>query len=266
QEVIDGEILKKIIKVRPLKIYWGTAPTGKIHIGYFMPLLKLADFLKAGCEVTILLADLHAFLDNQKSSLKNIEIRSKYYKEMITRMLQRLGVNTDNLKFVEGSTFQLTKEYTMDVYRAHSMISLNEAKHAGAGVVKLSDNPAMNGLIYPTLQALDEEYLKVDAQFGGTDQRKIMTHSRKILPKLGYKKRIQLMSPMITALSSTKKEEEGEVTQMSSSNGDGKIEILFGKKKIKKAINSAYCLEGDIDDNTVLVLCKSLVFPLLKHL
>ena len=31
------------------------------------------------------------------------------------------------------------------------------------------------------LQALDEEYLKVDAQFGGVDQRKIFTFAEKVL-------------------------------------------------------------------------------------
>jgi len=46
------------------------------------------------------------------------------------------------------------------------------------------------------LQALDEEYLKVDAQFGGVDQRKIFTFSEKYLPQLGYGKRIHLMNPM----------------------------------------------------------------------
>jgi tRNA synthetases class I (W and Y) len=46
------------------------------------------------------------------------------------------------------------------------------------------------------LQALDEEYLKVDAQFGGADQRKIFTFSEKYLPQLGYQKRIHLMNPM----------------------------------------------------------------------
>jgi len=46
------------------------------------------------------------------------------------------------------------------------------------------------------LQALDEEYLKVDAQFGGVDQRKIFTLSEKYLPQLGYTKRIHLMNPM----------------------------------------------------------------------
>lgn len=31
-----------------------------------------------------------------------------------------------------------------------------------------------------SLQALDEEYLKVDAQFGGIDQRKIFTFAEKV--------------------------------------------------------------------------------------
>ena len=30
-------------------------------------------------------------------------------------------------------------------------------------------------------QALDEEYLKVDAQFGGVDQRKIFTFAEKVV-------------------------------------------------------------------------------------
>ena len=31
-------------------------------------------------------------------------------------------------------------------------------------------HPLLSGLLYPGLQALDEEYLKCDAQFGGVDQ------------------------------------------------------------------------------------------------
>jgi tyrosyl-tRNA synthetase len=31
-------------------------------------------------------------------------------------------------------------------------------------------HPLLSGLLYPGLQALDEEYLGVDAQFGGVDQ------------------------------------------------------------------------------------------------
>lgn len=45
------EKLKSIISERPLKLYWGTATTGKPHIAYFVPMMKIADFLRAGCEV-----------------------------------------------------------------------------------------------------------------------------------------------------------------------------------------------------------------------
>lgn len=51
QEVLGEDKLKAILKERELKIYWGTATTGKPHIAYFVPMSKIADFLKAGCEV-----------------------------------------------------------------------------------------------------------------------------------------------------------------------------------------------------------------------
>jgi len=55
-------------------------------------------------------------------------------------------------------------------------------------------------LLYPILQALDEQYLEVDAQFGGVDQRKIFMFARDKLPKIGYNKRCHLMNPLIPGL------------------------------------------------------------------
>lgn len=51
QEVLGDDRLKKILEERDLRLYWGTATTGKPHIGYFVPMTKIADFLHAGCEV-----------------------------------------------------------------------------------------------------------------------------------------------------------------------------------------------------------------------
>lgn len=51
QEVLGEDKLMAILKKRELKIYWGTATTGKPHVAYFVPMSKIADFLKAGCEV-----------------------------------------------------------------------------------------------------------------------------------------------------------------------------------------------------------------------
>lgn len=51
QEVLGEEKVKQILQERELKLYWGTATTGKPHVAYFVPMSKIADFLKAGCEV-----------------------------------------------------------------------------------------------------------------------------------------------------------------------------------------------------------------------
>lgn len=51
QEVLGDDKMTAILKERDLKIYWGTATTGKPHVAYFVPMSKIADFLKAGCEV-----------------------------------------------------------------------------------------------------------------------------------------------------------------------------------------------------------------------
>lgn len=53
QEVLGDDKLKSVLKERDLKVYWGTATTGKPHVAYFVPMSKIADFLRAGCEVII---------------------------------------------------------------------------------------------------------------------------------------------------------------------------------------------------------------------
>ena len=276
EEVVGGQDLKNLLQKRDPIIYWGTAPTGRIHIGYFVPLLKVADYLKAGCHVKILIADLHAFLDSMKSPLKTVEKRTEYYTVMIQEILKSLNIDISKLEFVKGSDFQLSKEYTMDVYKFHSLVNLSEAKHAGAEVVKQSDNPNMTGLLYPGLQALDEQYLGVDIQAGGKDQRKIFMYAREILPKLGYKKRIHLMNKMVSGLR-TKKREENEnendennednkiLEKMSASDVNSKIDLLDTKNEIKKKVNKAYCLEGDANDNCLLDILNNIIFPILNH-
>jgi hypothetical protein len=44
------------------------------------------------------------------------------------------------------------------------------------------------------MQCLDEQYLDVDAQFGGVDQRKIFALAKEILPKVGFRERAHLMN------------------------------------------------------------------------
>ncbi|XP_055946380.1 tyrosine--tRNA ligase, cytoplasmic-like [Argiope bruennichi] len=256
QEVLGEEKLVEILKERDVKIYWGTATTGKPHVAYFVPMSKIADFLEAGCEVTILFADLHAYLDNMKAPWELLDLREKYYEAVIKAMLESIGVPLEKLKFVKGSDYQLSREYTLDAYRLASLVTEHDAKKAGAEVVKQVEHPFLSSLIYPGLQALDEEYLKVDAQFGGVDQRKIFTFSEKYLPQLGYSKRIHLMNPMVPGLTGGK---------MSSSQEDSKIDLLDSPATVKKKLKKAFCEPGNLEDNGVLAFVKHVLLPLFRN-
>jgi len=90
----------------------------------------------------------------------------------------------------------------MDMLRLASITSERDAKKAGAEVVKQTENAPLSGLLYPLMQALDEQYLDVDMQFGGVDQRKIFALAKLVLPKLGYKERAHCMNPMVRNLAS----------------------------------------------------------------
>jgi len=251
QEVIGEKELDELVKSKKeISVYWGTMPTGSISIAYFFPMLKVADFLKAGIRVKILLADLHAALAGVSWSI--LEKRYDYYARAITGILKTIGVDVKHLEFVKGSDFQLKPEYFHDVLRLSTMTSINDAKHAASEVVKLGDNPKLAGVIYPLMQALDEEYLKVEAQFGGMDQRKIMVYAREYLPKIGFNPRIELINPIIRGLVGEK---------MSSSIESSKIDLLDDEEKVRKKVNGAECVEGD-PNNGIMALLRYFIFVL----
>ncbi len=254
QEVLGEDRIDEILKSRDLKIYWGTATTGKPHIAYFVAMSKVADFLNSGCEVAILFADLHAYLDNMKAPWELLKLRTEYYEHVIKAMLESIGVPLDKLKFVRGTEYQLSREYTLDVYRLASLVTEHDARKAGAEVVKQVQHPLLSGLLYPGLQALDEEYLECDAQFGGVDQRKIFTYAEKYLPQLGYTKRAHLMNPMVPGLQGSK---------MSSSEEDSKIDLLDSAAAVKKKLKKAFCEPGNVADNGILSFCKFVIFPVV---
>lgn len=254
-EWLDFDIIEKIIHDgKDPKVYWGTATTGRPHCGYFVPAIKLAQLLRSGCEVTILLADIHGFLDNLKAPIELVEQRALYYKRAITAMLTSTCGPEDvkKLKFVLGSSYQKTPDYCMDVYKMASVVSEHDAKKAGAEVVKQTANAPLSGLLYPVLQVLDEQYLDVDVQFGGVDQRKLFTAAKDWLPKLGYRQRAHIMNAMVPGLQGGK---------MSSSDPNSKIDLLDSADTVAKKIKKAECVPKVPEGNGVLAFVEFVLMP-----
>src|SRR3989338_8701335 len=246
-EILMEEELNELLKKKmEISVYWGTMPTGSISIAYFFHMLKIADFLRAGLKVKILIADLHAALNGVPWDI--LDARFEYYQRAIITILKTIGVNIKKLEFVKGSNFQLNGKYFNDVLKLSMISNIHDCKKAASEVVKMSDNPKLGNLVYPLMQALDEEYLKVDIQFAGLDQRKIMVYARENLPKIGYKQRVEIMSPMIRGLVGEK---------MSSSVEATKIDLLDNEETVRKKINNAECIEGD-PNNGVMALIQYL--------
>ncbi|KAK5989478.1 Tyrosine--tRNA ligase [Cladobotryum mycophilum] len=255
-EFLNPEIIQDILaEGRNPRVYWGTATTGRPHTGYYVAALKIAQLLNAGCEVVVLLADIHGFLDNLKAPLELVASRSKYYEHVIKAILVSVGVSLEKLEFVLGSSYQKSEAYVMDIFRMSSLISEHDAKRAGAEIVKQSDDGPLSGLLYPVLQVLDEEYLRVDAQLGGVDQRKLFIAAKAWLPKLKYRQRAHLLNPMVAGLSGGK---------MSSSNEDSKIDLLDPPEVVAKKIRKAEALPKIVEENGVIALVEHILLPASK--
>ncbi len=253
EEIVSEDELKAVLKKKQPSAYIGLAPTGKIHTGYFIPVMKIRDFLNAGFKFIVLLADIHAHLDDRKTPFELLDHRVEFYKKAITGMLKSVGADVKNLEFVKGSDFELAKEYTLDMYRLTAINTFDRCKRAASEVVRFGDSPKLSGFIYPIMQALDEEYLKVDVQYGGIDQRKILMFARENLPKLGYESRVEIMTPMLPGLTGG---------TMSASNAKTKIDVDSDQSVVKKKVNSAFCPEGEVEDNGVLAFMKYVVMVL----
>lgn len=190
-----------------------------------------------------------------KAPIELVKQRADYYRRILVAVLQAIGVPIDRLTFVLGSSYQLTEKYNFDTYRLAAMVTEHDAKKAGAEVVKQVASPLISGLLYPGLQALDEQYLDVDFQFGGIDQRKIFTFAEQYLPRLGYKKRSHLMNAMVPGMNGSK---------MSSSDQDSKIDFLDSAADIKRKIKAAYCMPGETENNGVLAFVGAVLMPIVR--
>ncbi|KAF5700211.1 tyrosyl-tRNA synthetase [Fusarium globosum] len=231
-EIIDDVILKQS---RPLRVYWGTAPTGKPHCGYFVPMVKIAELLHAGCHVKILLADKHALMDSQ-APLEEIKYRCEYYRLLIQSSLKAIGVDVSKLEFVVGSSFQETREYEVDRFRFSNNVTVSQLIKAGSEVVKQSKNPTLGSVEYPIWQSLDEEYLGVGVELGG----------------LGFKVRAHLMNAMVPGL--------GEAQKMSSSEPSSKINLLDSPEEVTKKLRKAVCAPKEVEGNGVVAFIEHVIF------
>ncbi|ADI74192.1 tyrosyl-tRNA synthetase [Methanohalobium evestigatum Z-7303] len=247
QEIVTEEELDELVatKNRPTA-YVGYEPSGKIHMGHVLTVNKLIDLQRSGFDIIVLLADIHAYL-NQKGSLEEVRELAEQNK----RCFLALGLDPDKTKFVFGSDFQLNHDYMLNVLKLTQETSLNRAKRSMDEVGRKMDDPKVSQMVYPIMQAVDIAMLEVDVAVSGIDQRKIHMLAREELPDVGYRSPTCIHTPIMLGLDGVK---------MSSSK-ENYISVDDTEDDIKRKMKKAYCPAETVEDNPVLEIFKYHVFP-----
>lgn len=252
EEIVTKEELEQLLETKESPTaYVGYEPSGKIHMGHVLTVNKLIDLQNAGFEVTVLLADVHAYL-NEKGTMEEVREIADFNKECFIA----LGLEEGKTKFVYGSDFQLEPDYMLSVLKLARSTTLNRARRSMDEVSRSAEKPMVSQMVYPLMQAVDIAMLGVDVAVGGIDQRKIHMLAREGLPGLGYKAPICIHTPILLGLDGKK---------MSSSSNNF-ISMDDSGKAVKKKINKAFCPEGDIVDNPVLALFKYHIMPRFEEI
>ncbi|KAE8409020.1 hypothetical protein BDV37DRAFT_278528 [Aspergillus pseudonomiae] len=216
--------------------FWGTAPTGKPHIGYLVPLIKIAEMVAAGIDFSIYFADEYAYLINYKHPRELVDYRTQYYEFLVRATVEALGIPQMEDHFVRESVlFAAVKQSSHDLNRLYTLLSIDDVRAVSN---EMATTTMTSSLLCPARQS------------------GVFALAERILPHLGYTSRAHLTTEMIPGLTTAK---------MSSSHAAGtKIELLDPPDVVCSKIGEATCIPGVVEGNALLAMARHILLPLCR--
>jgi len=260
--VKDDEELTELLKTNSKpKHYIGLEISGFLHLGSLISTgFKINDFIKAGIDCTVFLADWHTLInDKLGGNLETISKVAKYYADAFQLVCP--GVN-----IVMGTElYDSKKEYWSELVSITKHMTLKRTMRTLDIMGRKEEDEKIDlaKLLYPPMQAADIHSLDLDIVHAGMDQRKIHMLVREIFPKMKWKVPIAVhhsLLPGLTQPNTDETERGGEVAKMSKSNPDSGIFIHNSDDEIRKKIRKGWCEEGLTDNNPILEFARQIVF------
>jgi len=286
QEIIGEDELKKRLESKAkLKHYIGFEISGKIHLGTgLITMLKVKDFLEAGVDCSIFLADWHTWINDKLGG--NPEVIKKvavgYFKEGMKASMKCVEGRPNRLKFVLGTNLYHNNDLfwaTLIDVSKHTTLSRMQRSITILGR-KEEGKVDFAKLIYPPMQVADIFVQKVNLVHAGMDQRKAHVVARDVANKLSFCplldkngeqiKPIAIHHALILGLGKPpawpvpkdKVQDLWSAMKMSKSKPDTCIFIHDSEKEIKRKINKAFCPEKEVEFNPILDWAEKLIFPI----
>jgi len=259
EEVVTHEELVELFKTNSSpKHYIGLEISGFLHLGSLISTgFKINDFVKAGVNCTIFLADWHTMInDKLGGDWDTITKVSKYYSDAFKLVCP--GAN-----IVLGSDlYDSRKEYWKEFMKFTKHMSLKRTMRTLTIMGRSEDESKIDlaKLLYPPMQAVDIHSLDLDIVHAGMDQRKIHMLVREIFPKMNWKVPIAVHHKLLPGLSKPSDSNDSQLLgKMSKSDPNSGIFIHDTDDEIRTKIKKAWCEEGNIQNNPLLDFSKNVI-------
>ena len=254
--VTDEELHKLLSSGGKPKAYVGFEPSGLLHAGSLVPMLKARELVEAGFEVIILLADWHGYInDKLGGDWDNLNAGVEYQRQMFS-------VFSPGVNFMTASELVRQDGYWEMVLRVSKASSLKRMRRALSIMGRDEDEADgdMSKFFYPAMQATDIYVLKVDLALGGMDQRHAHMLARDVADKLEIPKPIALHTPLLGSLSGPGRMDTD--AKMSKSNPSGALLVHDTENILMGKLSKAYCPK-ERESNPVLDIWEHLLEPAL---
>ncbi|MDC0210930.1 tyrosine--tRNA ligase [Candidatus Nitrosopelagicus sp.] len=254
----EAELIELLNTNSKPKHYIGLEISGFLHLGSLISTgFKINDFMKAGIDCTVFLADWHTLInDKLGGNLETISKVSKYYADAFRLVCP--GVN-----IVMGTElYDSKKEYWAELvkFTKHMTLARTMRTLTIMGRSENEDKIDLAKLLYPPMQAADIHSLDLDIVHAGMDQRKIHMLVREIFPKMKWKVPVAVHHSLLPGLTQPKGDATAEPGKMSKSDPNSGIFIHNSDDEITKKIRKGWCEEGLTENNPVLELARQIVF------
>ncbi len=286
EEVMTNEDLKNLIESKiPLKHYIGFEISGMIHLGTgLMCMSKVKDFMDAGINCSVFLADWHSWINDKLGGNPEIikKIAVGYFKEGMKASLKCVGGNPEKLKFVLGSDLYHNNDlYWVTVIDVSKHTSLSRMQRSITIMGRKEGGDVdFAKLIYPPMQVADIFIQGVNLPHAGLDQRKAHVIARDVAMKLSFSPLLSskgeqikpvalhhhlilgLGKPLVWPVPKEQLQELWGSLKMSKSKPDTCIFIHDSPEEIKRKITKAFCPEKEIEFNPLIDWAERLVIPI----
>lgn len=281
EEVVTHDELIELFKTNSSpKHYIGLEISGFLHLGSLISTgFKINDFMKAGVNCTVFLADWHTLINDKLGGDWDVITKvSKYYADAFKLVCP--GVN-----IVLGSElYDSRKEYWREFVEFTKHMSLKRTMRTLTIMGRTDDESKIDlaKLLYPPMQAVDIHSLDLDIVHSGMDQRKIHMLVREIFPKMKWKVPVAVHHGLLPGLKildvkvecaecgyvfgpegkgpCPKCRYQGKYAKMSKSDPNSGIFIHNTDDEIKKKISKAWCEEANIQNNPLLEIVRTIIF------